>query len=157
VFNFKEGSMSEQEGVNKVAAQILELMSLPRRNILFRKKDEYHDVEKTGQVALLFILDKVGRSPMSELGKFLLVSKPNITFLVDRLVEDGLVKRVPDESDRRVIYVHLTDKGKQSVQSKKEQALAMIAEKLSTLDDLDLNDLSKSLDKVIAVLSKLRE
>ena len=149
--------MGEQKDVSKVAAQILELMSLPRRNILFRKKDESHDVEKTGQVALLFILDKVGRSPMSELGKFLLVSKPNITFLVDRLVEDGLVKRVPDESDRRVIYVHLTDKGKQFVQSKKEQALAMIAEKLSTLDDLDLNDLGKSLDRVIAVLSKLRE
>jgi len=149
--------MGEQKSVSKVAAQILELMSLPRRNILFRKKDEYHDVEKTGQVAVLFILDKVGKSPMSELGKFLLVSKPNITFHVDRLVQDGLVKRIPDESDRRVIYIHLTDKGKQFVQRKKEQALAVITEKLSTLHDLDLHDLSKSLDKVIAVLSKLRE
>lgn len=149
--------MGEQEGVNKVAAKILELFSLPRRTILFRKKYEYHDVEKTGQVAVLFILDKVGKSPMSELGKFLLVSKPNITFLVDRLVEDGLVKRVPDESDRRVIYVHLTDNGKQFVQRKKEQALTVITEKLSTLHDLDLDDLSKSLDKVISVFSKLRE
>ena len=149
--------MSGQKGVNKVAAQILELISLPRRNILFRRKDECHDVEKTGQVAMLFILNKVGKSRMSELGKFLLVSKPNITFLVDHLVEDGLVKREPDESDRRVIYVHLTDKGKQFVQRKKEQALAMITDKLSTLEDLDLDDLSKSLDKVIAVLLKLRE
>jgi len=149
--------MSGKKGVNKVAAQILELISLPRRNILFKKKGECHDVEKTGQVAVLFILNKVGKSPMSELGKCLLVSKPNITFLVDHLVEDGLVKRVPDESDRRVIYIHLTEKGKQFVQRKKEQALAMITDKLSTLGDLDLDDLSKSLDKVIAVLTKLRE
>jgi DNA-binding MarR family transcriptional regulator len=149
--------MSGQKGVNKVAAQILELISLPRRNILFKKKGECHDVEKTGQIAVLFILNKVGKSPMSELGKCLLVSKPNITFLVDHLVEDGLVKRVPDESDRRVIYIHLTEKGKQFVQRKKEQALAMITDKLSTLGDLDLDDLSKSLDKVIAVLTKLRE
>jgi DNA-binding MarR family transcriptional regulator len=149
--------MSGQKGVNKVAAQILELISLPRRSILLRKKDECHDVEKTGQVAVLFILNKVGKSPMSELGKCLLVSKPNITFLVDHLVEDGLVKRVPDESDRRVIYIHLTEKGKQFVQRKKEQALAMITDKLSTLKDLDLDDLSKSLDKVIAVLTKFME
>jgi len=149
--------MGKQKNVNKVAAQILELISLPRRNILFRRKDEFHDVEKTGQIAVLFILNKVGKSPMSELGKFLLVSKPNITFLVDHLVKDGLVRRVPDESDRRAIYVHLTNKGKKFVQRKKEQALAVITEKLSTLDDLDLDDLSKSLDKVIAVLSKLRE
>ena len=149
--------MSKQKGVNKVAAQILELISFPRRSILLRKKDECHDVEKTGQVAVLFILNKVGKSPMSELGKFLLVSKPNITFLVDRLVEDGLVKREPDESDHRVIYIHLTEKGKQFVQRKKEQALAMITDKLSTLEYLDLDDLSKSLDKVITVLSKLRE
>ena len=33
----------------------------------------------------------------------------------------------------------------------------MITDKLSTLEDLDLDDLSKSLDKVIAVLTKLRE
>ena len=94
---------------------------------------------------------------MSELGKFLSVSKPNITFLVERLVEDGLVEKIHDESDRRVIHVILTDKGKQFVQAKKGEALAMITAKLSSLDNPDLNDLSEALNKVIGIFTKLKE
>jgi DNA-binding MarR family transcriptional regulator len=149
--------MSQRIDINKVAGQILELMGLLRKNIFFKKRDECHDFDKSGQIAVLFILDKVGKRQMSELGKFLSVSKPNITFLVERLVEDGLVERIPDESDRRVVNVHLTDKGRQVVQGKREQALAMITGMLSSLDNLDLNDLSQALNKVIAVFAKLKE
>ena len=53
--------MGQKTGVNKVADQILELAVLLRKNIFIRKKDESH-VEKTGQIAVLFILDKAGNT-----------------------------------------------------------------------------------------------
>jgi DNA-binding MarR family transcriptional regulator len=41
------------------------------------------------------------------------VSRPTMTELVDRLVERGLASRMPDERDRRRVFVWLTDLGLQ--------------------------------------------
>lgn len=49
---------------------------------------------------------------MSDLSRMLLVSNGNATAVVDRLKSDGLVNRVPSETDRRVVMVSLTDAGR---------------------------------------------
>lgn len=46
----------------------------------------------------------------SELSKKMLVSKPNITGLVERLEKEGMVVREDDPSDKRVSRVCLTNK-----------------------------------------------
>ena len=48
---------------------------------------------------------------MSELSTYLMVSNGNVTGIVDRLVEDGLVERVPVPGDRRAMMVRLTARG----------------------------------------------
>ncbi len=48
---------------------------------------------------------------MSELSRVLLVSNGNATTVVDRLENDGLVRRTPSEADRRTIFVALTPDG----------------------------------------------
>lgn len=48
---------------------------------------------------------------MSELSRMLLVSNGNSTAVVDRLEKDKLVKRTASESDRRTVFVTLTDEG----------------------------------------------
>jgi len=48
---------------------------------------------------------------MSEVSRFLMVSNGNITGIVDRLVDDGLVIRSLREGDRRTSFVRLTGKG----------------------------------------------
>ncbi|MCF8485055.1 MAG: MarR family transcriptional regulator [Rhodobacteraceae bacterium] len=50
---------------------------------------------------------------MSELSRMLLVSNGNATAVVDRLEKDGFVARRPSETDRRTVYVALTDAGLQ--------------------------------------------
>src|SRR5918911_4114396 len=59
---------------------------------------------------VLTILSRCGREgcPMHELGELLLVSRANITGLVDYLARRKLVERTEDESDRRVRLVRLT-------------------------------------------------
>lgn len=49
---------------------------------------------------------------MSDLSRMLLVSNGNATAVVDRLKSDGLVDRMPSETDRRVVMVNLTDAGR---------------------------------------------
>lgn len=48
---------------------------------------------------------------MSDLSRMLLVSNGNATAVVDRLEQDGLVKRQPSETDRRTVYASLTPEG----------------------------------------------
>jgi DNA-binding MarR family transcriptional regulator len=62
---------------------------------------------------------------MSELSSWLKVSNGNITGIVDRLVEDGLVVRVPVEGDRRAMLVRLTRKGERRIRRNGEGARRM--------------------------------
>lgn len=52
-----------------------------------------------------------GQSP-SIIGKSLHFDKPTITGIVDRLEQKGLVKKIRDIEDRRVVRVYLTEDGK---------------------------------------------
>ena len=49
--------------------------------------------------------------PMGELAKFLACDNSNVTGIVDRLEERGLVTRQPAEHDRRVKLIVLTEEG----------------------------------------------
>ena len=49
--------------------------------------------------------------PMGELAKFLFCDNSNVTGIVDRLEELGLVERVPADYDRRVKLIVLTEEG----------------------------------------------
>lgn len=64
------------------------------------------------QWSLLGVLNRSGQGmTMTELGKNLLVTKANMTGMIDRLERDGFVSRHPDQFDRRVTKVLLTEKG----------------------------------------------
>ncbi len=65
--------------------------------------------------ALLFIIGFPGREYMtvSELAERLQIKHHSAVGLVDRLEEQGLVKRMPNSQDRRQVFIGLTDKGVQ--------------------------------------------
>ncbi|MGB8954619.1 MAG: MarR family transcriptional regulator, partial [Tumebacillaceae bacterium] len=70
------------------------------------------------QWTLLGVLHRNGQGmTMTELGKNLLVTKANMTGMIDRLERDGYVSRHPDQFDRRVTKVMLTEKGNEFMQS----------------------------------------
>lgn len=52
-----------------------------------------------------------GGMTLGELSRRMMVSNGNITGLVERLVEQGLLERVPHPSDRRAAYVRLSGEG----------------------------------------------
>lgn len=58
--------------------------------------------------ALIYLYDNGERS-MSELANGLAVSLPSASELVDRLIDRGLVERLPDVSDRRRVLIALTE------------------------------------------------
>ncbi len=63
------------------------------------------------QVAVLFATYEQNETTTSKLSKAMRVSAPTISGVVDRLVRDHYLLRLPDENDRRVIRLKLTNKG----------------------------------------------
>ncbi len=89
---------------------------------------------------------------MSDLASASLISRPNLTTMVDRLCADGLVERLADVHDRRIVNVALTEKGEELMKQHKEHAVTFIASRLSLLEDEELEKLKRAMDDMIEVL-----
>ena len=61
---------------------------------------------------LLANLEREDGQTLAALSRRMLVTAGNLTGLVDRAERDGLVRRAPDESDRRATRVKLTARGR---------------------------------------------
>ena len=58
-------------------------------------------------------LQRAGRPVrMGELAERVLITRPTVTRLVARLVDQGLVERAQDAQDRRTVWVTLSDEGR---------------------------------------------
>jgi DNA-binding MarR family transcriptional regulator len=86
---------------------------------------------------ILFLLTTDGPLPMGRLADQLGVSMPNVTGIVDRMVGHGLVERLRDDDDRRVVVVSMTNAGRVAVEEidmVRRRELARVLESLEPAD-----------------------
>lgn len=98
--------------------RLLGCTTLVEREVRGRLRDEFDTTLPRFDV--LAQLDAASRESadgvtMSELSRRLMVTNGNLTSLVERLVQEGLVKREPAPGDRRTQMVRLTAAGKRSI------------------------------------------
>ncbi len=78
----------------------------------------------TFSVLATLIRDPGGELRMSELADRVLISRPGMTRLIERLERDGLVARRRCESDSRQIYAAITDHGRERLAAADETHFA---------------------------------
>ena len=101
------------------------------------------------QLHLLGVLKKAGGTlTTGEIGQAMVKASQTITGLVDRLEEPGLVQRIFDRSDRRKVWVRMTEKGERKLAEALPVANRLAAEMSSVLTDAELNDLQAKLEKL---------
>lgn len=64
------------------------------------------------QLNLLEYLLSQGQLKPSDLLEYLATTPAAVTTLLDRMEKNELIERVRDEKDRRIVWIHVTDKGK---------------------------------------------
>ena len=69
------------------------------------------------EFAVLEALYHKGQLPLSEVGKHLLLTSGSVTYVVDKLEKQALVRRVACPEDRRVIHAALTDAGRERIEA----------------------------------------
>ena len=64
-------------------------------------------------ILILGHLSVHGKRRLSDLAKVVGLTPPTVTHLSEKLVKKGLACRVKDEDDRRIIYLDITEAGKE--------------------------------------------
>ncbi|MCZ8519181.1 MarR family winged helix-turn-helix transcriptional regulator [Paenibacillus caseinilyticus] len=76
----------------------------------------HRDIRRHGlnptEYGVLELLYHKGPQPLQQIGSKILMTSGNITYVVDKLEDKGLVKRRPSEEDRRVSYAEITSLGR---------------------------------------------
>jgi len=104
---------------------------------------------------LLAQLDRASSGmTLGELSQRMMVSNGNITGLVDRLCEQGLISRRPSPSDRRVQIVSLTAEGQKFFRAMARANAEWVGEIFADLSARDIEALMPLLAKTKASASK---
>lgn len=101
-----------------------------------------------GQFGVLEALFHLGDMCQKALGEKMFSTRGNITLIVDNLEKRDLVERVRDESDRRFITVHLTEKGRSLIENIFPEHAAHIERTLSVLTEDEQEELGRLCKKL---------
>lgn len=111
------------------------------------------------QVATLRLLEEArsGTLSMGQIARELGVSLPTTSSLVDRLQREGMVARVVDDRDRRVVLVHLTRKGRTVYQRMERLLTDLLTRLLADLTEAEQESLAHAVERVFELSLAIRE
>jgi DNA-binding MarR family transcriptional regulator len=92
---------------------------------------------------------------MGELATMLMVSKGNITGVVQRLKSDGLVKKVTSKQDRRIQSVTISAEGRRLWEAMHVDYDRIISELLSGQSDAEVQALTRALQKTLDAVNAI--
>jgi DNA-binding MarR family transcriptional regulator len=105
-------------------------------------------------LAIMAVLS-AGSVTMSELANTLMMAKPQMTHLVGQLVGLGVVERRPNERDRRIINLAITDNGRVLLENVKRKVQDTIRHRLKSLTPEELSEMSAALKTLGNIADKL--
>jgi DNA-binding MarR family transcriptional regulator len=79
-----------------------------------------------------------------------------VSTLVGQLTEQGLLRRVPDERDRRVARLTLTDQASRQIDGWRDRRGAVVASVLDEMDSADLEALHAALPALAELAERVR-
>lgn len=97
---------------------------------------------------VLELLFKEGDQPIQYIGRKLLLASSSITYVIDKLEKKGYVSRVPSSTDRRVIYIQMTNQGKQIREDISPNYVSSVRYLFEDYSVEELAQLTQFLDKI---------
>ncbi|MBT2759630.1 MarR family transcriptional regulator [Mesobacillus foraminis] len=99
-------------------------------------------------------MHRAGSCTSSELAEVFEVKKSAITAIINRMWEKGLIQRTRDENDRRVVYLTLTDKGKELYLKTEERITRLVESFITSFDQEEIEQFIKTYEKLNEILIK---
>ncbi len=118
--------------------------------------DEKVDFSILELKGLSAFIDQGKEYTMSELSSNAHLPLPNMTSIINRLLEKGIVKRRRDENDRRVVRVQLTDSGKGMLLKYMKKRGQELDNSLGKLSEDDRRELFSALETATRIFEKIK-
>ncbi|WP_028399574.1 MarR family winged helix-turn-helix transcriptional regulator [Ectobacillus panaciterrae] len=138
-----------------IVNHLLSLVPLFYRKFMLPGDAVIHKNIPQSHTQILLLLHDAGTLTVSEIGSRLAISRPNMTPLLNKLIEEDFIKRHYSKKDRRVILISLTDEGEVFIKQYKQFILDKLRENLDALSEEELKQLSSSLETLQAIVAKV--
>ena len=150
-------SMTDAVLVDSIAQNLFDALPIFRKRVLHLDaiQREYHI--PLSHVQVLALLNDNGSLSVSEISRHLGIAKPNITPLVDRLIDEGLAERNRDEIDRRVVNIHICPAGQEKLIAIRQSLVSQVDDWSGEFTRGELKELNKSLGCIIRILGSLKD
>ncbi|NLJ30182.1 MAG: winged helix DNA-binding protein [Clostridiales bacterium] len=102
---------------------------------------------------------KDGKAPggkISDLSAATEMSKPAVSQMLNSLEDKGLVERIMTKSDRRVVYVRLTEKGRERLDATARQMNELLDRVVKELGPEDTEELTRLFIKLYQIMEKMK-
>lgn len=122
--------------------------------LMSQQTQETHE-ERTATMLQLMALQFLKEQPngtVSELAKLLELSKSSATQLIERLAKAGLVKRINDKEDRRIVRLVITENGEKEFIALKKKLMEKMQKIFSKIPAKDLRELIRIHTNLIETL-----
>jgi len=139
--------------IDQAVAQINALAAHRRRAICAQPRRQV----SMPQVYILMTLQEGGAMTVSELAHLLSVSAPSASSILDRMEEHGLVERVRDDVDRRVVHVGIAEPGRRMMEEMMGLKREQLQRLLDSMTDSELEHVVKGAAAVDRALSRASE
>ena len=147
--------MMDTNNLPKISNDLFKLV-INLHNTLFKQDELLKSMPlPPSHVKVIFYLMHNGPSTMSELAQTLCISRPNMTPIIDKLIEEGLAIRKENPKDRRIILIEATSKTKELFEDTKKLAEERLVSRIQYLDPEDLGQLHQSIQMILPLLDKL--
>lgn len=132
---------------SNVVKRIIESQRRMNRVIRDRTVDSWVKLSLTNaQLRSLFYISRHGKLNLSGLAAGIHVTPANVTGIADRLLEQGLLTRTPDPTDRRVLWLKVTEAGETLLANLREGRASEMRRILERLSDKELLEVAGSFE-----------
>jgi len=132
---------------NELIQEIIRLHRKVNRILRDYDVDVWMDLSLTiPQLKCLFFISNQGKTNFRKLAERMKVSPSNITGIIDRLVEQGLVSRLENPEDRRILNLQTTTKGEALIAELRERRSIYLTQILAPLNAKELDNIVRGLD-----------
>lgn len=107
------------------------------------------------QYATLCYLNKRGRCTSTELADIFCVGKSSITAIITRLSDKGYTQRMPEEKDRRITHLALTEQGEEMCRLLEEKVEGLLGQLIQFFTEEEAIRFIKTYEKLAEKLTKI--
>ena len=106
------------------------------------------------QLAALATIERHGPLAPSELAERERIRRPTATRVLSRLVEAGLIERIPDPADGRSAIVSVSSEGRALLRRLRRRKTAYLATRIRDLPPQDLSALARATEVLESILAR---